>query len=867
MSRLIPPALRAALGALLTVATMLPAAATGPVQTSENAGYSPPAAAVPLKAFFTRTPEVALPWGHRAAPSCDGPAVKGCLNVSNSTILKVDSVEALNAALAKASGGETFLLAPGDYGRLNLTGKAATNLTFKAESPGSASFSGGMLRGVQGVTFEDVTFDYTFQAGDTLKTEMLSVRNSSDIIFRRVLLTGDMASGTGKANFDDHFTGFGLRARDSQNIVIEDSEVTGFWKGIYLARVDGAQLLRTELHEIRSDALNLIDTRDVLVEDNQFHSIRRSMQSGDHADMIQVWSGQDDPARKPGNMVIRNNYFDIADGDRSQMIYMDNSRASNRDADPAIFYSNILIENNVIISGTVSGIKLGAVDAAVIRNNILVYSEAPDADTAKGAGDPRIRVAPHSTNVVISDNITYDVKGYSGQADWSVSGNVKAQSARPGAPGYVGGILSPISHDPAEGTPVDATLLAFDSGTGLLSMLEDGTMQALLLPAAALTPMGGGGTGLDLGTAVVETPASAVAPLGGGTGFRLDAGLRLETGQDRGVVFLLKGVLMVSVTDQGGLEAVLTTATGDSARVQTPGPLGDGGWHDVSLTYDGAAGGGGLTLTLDGVLQDTVALEGALPEMPRKGLMLGSPWHADAQGGLRHLSLTGLVEHSDPILSPAPVPPVFPPEIDSATLLAQAVMAEGFDFLEDPALAANLMGDARLTGTEGDGQLSLGTGGALHLPGLPGDLHSQHLAAEILFQVDLDVTERSTLLSSHRRFEAELVGDRLKLTASTAEGGTASVTSGRLTDLQADGPHRLTLELDARADLLTAHLDGQLVLAETGIDFDLAASTARERGWHMGNRWSDAAQAVEIDQLILADLDALPPETGDLLLG
>ncbi len=82
------------------------------------------------------------------------------------TITVANAAE-LNQALASATGGETILLAAGNYGKLSLNGtQFASNVTIKSADPNAmASFSEVYLNQASNVTFDTIIFDIQLQRG------------------------------------------------------------------------------------------------------------------------------------------------------------------------------------------------------------------------------------------------------------------------------------------------------------------------------------------------------------------------------------------------------------------------------------------------------------------------------------------------------------------------------------------------------------------------------------------------------------------------------------------------------------------------------------------------------------------------------
>ncbi len=358
-------------------------------------------------------------------------------NVSDSAatdpaLIYVTTAEEFQQALASARGGETILLAGGDYGSLSIRSRDFDEtLTIRSADPNdAASFSRMLIRDASNVTIEGLDFDYTYSAGDWLGTRRFDVEQSSDITLRDATFIGDNASGTGTID-DGYGYGKALGIKGSSNILVENSEVSGFWKGIGISDSTDVVLRGNNLHDLRSDGINLVQVSNVTIEGNHIHDFRSAPGSSDHPDMIQMWTGGTD--RGSSDVTIRNNLLDVGEGDWTQSIFLTHQTS---DVPAALRYSNITIEENVIINEHTHGITVGEVDGLLIRNNTLLR-----ADGATGTTDPRINLTPGSTDVVVSHNAVSKITGESFDDTWDTSGNVLIQDTNPDAPGYYGNIF------------------------------------------------------------------------------------------------------------------------------------------------------------------------------------------------------------------------------------------------------------------------------------------------------------------------------------------------------------------------------------------------------------------------------------------
>ena len=335
-----------------------------------------------------------------------------------STTITVTSAAELNQALSQATGGETILLAAGNYGKLSLNGKQfSSNVTIKSADPNaSASFSEAHLNGASNVTFDTIKFDYTYSPGDYHFQNKFSVTHRSNITFQHSNFDGDFASGIG-TSADGTGYGTGLMISGSNNIDVINTEFSKWWKGAIALNSDGVSFTGNDVHSIRSDGLVFDNVDNILVENNYIHDFGGAAGAGDHRDMIQVQrangSGSD-------NITIRNNVFDMGNGDYTQTIWFG---GDGKDlSDPNVIHHNVLIEGNVIYNGHLHGISVYGADGITITKNSVLHVD--EKTQTGGIEIPLIFVSNGSSNVAITQNITSQILGHNGQAGWTVADNV-----------------------------------------------------------------------------------------------------------------------------------------------------------------------------------------------------------------------------------------------------------------------------------------------------------------------------------------------------------------------------------------------------------------------------------------------------------
>ena len=357
------------------------------------------------------------------------------------TTITVSSAAQLMTALSKATGGETILLAPGNYGELNLYDQRETfasfagEVTIKSADPNNmASFGRMSLRGVENLTFDSIKFDYDAAPGTPDYDKPFLIRDCDFITIRNSIFEGDLAEGL-TSELNGQPTGHGLSVTDgSSNITVENNTFYNWLRGATFSGVSGIDLIGNEVYNLRGDGFNFAAVTDVLIEGNYLHDFHRV--NGFHMDMIQFWTnGTTTPTT---DVIIRGNILDSGAGSDTQSIFMRNEEVDTGAAGLEMYYKNILIEDNVIHNAHTHGITVGETVGLTIKNNTILHNS----DTANDglSSIPTINIKDVSQNVVIANNILPRLSIVPGVGR-VVENNLVAQCDSPDGANYVGDLF------------------------------------------------------------------------------------------------------------------------------------------------------------------------------------------------------------------------------------------------------------------------------------------------------------------------------------------------------------------------------------------------------------------------------------------
>lgn len=335
------------------------------------------------------------------------------------TVLRLNGNAALQAAVAEGGvDGAVLELAPGDYEAVAFKPGRMPVAVRSVDADNPARLRGLSAARFNGLLLEALVFDYRFQPGDTKRTKPFDFLKCQGLTVRDSRFVGDQAYGMGPVD-DGYGVAFGLHVRGCDDVSVENNKVSGFYRGVIFSQIDRLVVRGNELTDMRSDGMNFAQVRDVIIEDNHFHSFRRSPGAPDHPDMIQFWTNRTE--HRSENIVIRGNVLNSGAGPWTQSIFMRNEVVDAQGGGPDMFYRNILIEENLILNAHLHGVTVGETDGLVIRRNTMIQNRgSASEDWRRMLWMPQINVKPASRRVEITGNITHGISGYDSQPDWRV---------------------------------------------------------------------------------------------------------------------------------------------------------------------------------------------------------------------------------------------------------------------------------------------------------------------------------------------------------------------------------------------------------------------------------------------------------------
>ncbi len=276
------------------------------------------------------------------------------------TTITVTNNASLVRALRVARGGETILLAPGNYGDVVLSGMGprSTVTIRSANADNDAVFTSLKLTNVSNMVFDDIDVRHPLLPGERDFEAAIRVNKSNNITF-----VGIDASGSLNGNsFDD---GNGIHVGNSSRIAVLDSTFTEFKNGAVFTNASDVIFAGNTIRNVR-EGVNMSAVFSGLFERNFVADVAGDPSRGDHPDAFQVHGG----GGASRDLVFNSN---VIMGNNTQGIFIRNEQFART----GLEHSNFVITNNYIESNTRNAIAVRDLDGFIISNNTIRDTGGP----------------------------------------------------------------------------------------------------------------------------------------------------------------------------------------------------------------------------------------------------------------------------------------------------------------------------------------------------------------------------------------------------------------------------------------------------------------------------------------------------------
>jgi len=295
-----------------------------------------------------------------SASSCSAWADQNDRGKENSvTNIVINNAAELKTALAGAKGGETFILAPGDYGEISINNKAfAEPITIRSQNLSNMAHLDNLyITNGKNIVVSDIDVGGALRPGESSNAWYSAIRvtGSDSVTFQGLNVHGQ---DDGVPTNDR----MGMYVLNSNSVKILNSEFSNLQNGIHFNVSTNIVVSGNDVHDIRNDGFEFSQVQRVLIDGNKFHDWWR--QAGDHCDAIQFWTTN--TTAPSTDIMIRNNQIYQGEGTGMQGILIGDERKD-------MPYARVTIENNLIYqSGEYNGLHFNhGTDINIIGNSVL----------------------------------------------------------------------------------------------------------------------------------------------------------------------------------------------------------------------------------------------------------------------------------------------------------------------------------------------------------------------------------------------------------------------------------------------------------------------------------------------------------------
>jgi len=359
------------------------------------------------------------------------------------TVFNVSSAQQLTAALSQAHGGDSILLAAGNYGDVSLASlRFSSNVTIQsASSTNPAVFNSFHVTSSQNITVSGVDVHMQPTATSTLWDSAVAIYNSTGIAFTHSTITGAPAvngvpqtatalDATG--NVIGLPTGQGVTVIGSTGVSLTGNTITDFDRGVNLSNTSSIAIIGNHISDLRQTGIGGGNLSNVTISGNTISDSNPwawGQAYGDHADFIHIWTSPPAQTSASSNINISDNLISQGAGAPILGINLEAQTATGQTT--PVGFSGVTISDNAVILGNAQGMRLENLANSSVSNNTLVQPETG------GVSTPGILFAQGgATNTVVSGNVAGSITSQANSSTNTFTNNYVAQDQNQSAANY-----------------------------------------------------------------------------------------------------------------------------------------------------------------------------------------------------------------------------------------------------------------------------------------------------------------------------------------------------------------------------------------------------------------------------------------------
>jgi hypothetical protein len=293
---------------------------------------------------------------------------------------QVGSAQELNEALA--AGASTIALKPGVYREIVIRDRqpAATVALVAADPAQPPVVNRLVVLGSGRLLIRNWRFVVDLENG--LEGALADVQRSRDIAFEAVHFAQDASAQARPAQTGAGQTGpaqtgptpaapplaapvadgrwRGLSGLDVEGLAVRDSTFSGLDRGLVIQRGRQLAIAHNLFSNMRGAGVNLVEADTTQIDSNRFNGFQA--EPGRTGTFIHVWTrGATLPSRR---LTIRHNVMIQDTAVAAQGIMLSNEER--------IPFSDVVVENNIVVVGSPHGISIDRAESATIRGNVVL---------------------------------------------------------------------------------------------------------------------------------------------------------------------------------------------------------------------------------------------------------------------------------------------------------------------------------------------------------------------------------------------------------------------------------------------------------------------------------------------------------------